>query len=181
MQINQLCYFLQEVRYCEAVKKLEFDRQLGPYALNHFGEWKHLSNYITEKIIARIGKGLLLTCGTYIQVCISLFVEIFCLCGQPNVSISFVINFLRVCLNWLVLKRVSFVRTPWKYKKSQVILFMYILTWGMDMHKPQTYCHVLHQQNQEQRYLSVFLLSLYLASRRHLLKYKPWYLFILFE
>ncbi|KAJ8622893.1 hypothetical protein MRB53_031422 [Persea americana] len=44
----------EEVRYCEAVKNLEFDRQLGPYALNHFGEWKHLSNYITKKIIERI-------------------------------------------------------------------------------------------------------------------------------
>ncbi|KAF8407680.1 hypothetical protein HHK36_006815 [Tetracentron sinense] len=44
----------EEERYCEAVKKLEFDQQLGPYALNHFGDWKQISNYITKSTIERI-------------------------------------------------------------------------------------------------------------------------------
>uniref|UniRef100_A0A2N9IEW9 Protein AAR2 homolog n=1 Tax=Fagus sylvatica TaxID=28930 RepID=A0A2N9IEW9_FAGSY len=44
----------EEERYCEAVKSLEFDRQLGPYNLSQYGDWKHLSNYITNTIIERI-------------------------------------------------------------------------------------------------------------------------------
>ncbi|KAL6007444.1 hypothetical protein ACLOJK_032941 [Asimina triloba] len=45
---------IKEASYCEAVRKLEFDRHSGPYALNHYGEWKHLSNYITKRTIERI-------------------------------------------------------------------------------------------------------------------------------
>lgn len=41
----------EEERYSQAVRNLEFDRQLGPYALSQFGEWKLLSNYITQNII----------------------------------------------------------------------------------------------------------------------------------
>nr|XP_023921714.1 protein AAR2 homolog [Quercus suber] len=41
----------EEERYCQAVKSLEFDRQLGPYNLSQYGDWKHLSNYITKSII----------------------------------------------------------------------------------------------------------------------------------
>ncbi|XP_058087854.1 uncharacterized protein LOC131234883 [Magnolia sinica] len=44
----------EEGRYCEAVKNLEFDRQLGPYSLNQFGEWKQISNYITKNTVERI-------------------------------------------------------------------------------------------------------------------------------
>ncbi|KAK7826553.1 protein aar2 like protein [Quercus suber] len=44
----------EEERYCQAVKSLEFDRQLGPYNLSQYGDWKHLSNYITKSIIERI-------------------------------------------------------------------------------------------------------------------------------
>ncbi|XP_077243948.1 AAR2 protein family isoform X2 [Tasmannia lanceolata] len=44
----------EERRYCEAVKNMEFDHQLGPYGLNHFGEWKQISNYITKNTIERI-------------------------------------------------------------------------------------------------------------------------------
>ncbi|TMW91280.1 hypothetical protein EJD97_014521 [Solanum chilense] len=41
-------------RYAQAVKKLEFDRQLGPYALDQYGDWKRLSNFITKTTIGRI-------------------------------------------------------------------------------------------------------------------------------
>lgn len=44
----------EEERYCQAVKKLEFDQQLGPYALSQYGHWKRLSNYITKSTIERI-------------------------------------------------------------------------------------------------------------------------------
>nr|CAD1842683.1 unnamed protein product [Ananas comosus var. bracteatus] len=44
----------EDCRYSEAVKRLEFDNQLGPYSLDHYGEWKQLSNYITPTIIERI-------------------------------------------------------------------------------------------------------------------------------
>ncbi|XP_050262636.1 uncharacterized protein LOC126707076 isoform X7 [Quercus robur] len=44
----------EEERYCQAIKSLEFDRQLGPYNLSQYGDWKHLSNYITKGIIERI-------------------------------------------------------------------------------------------------------------------------------
>lgn len=46
---------MQEGRYSEAVKNLEFDRNLGPYALKHFGEWKQISNYITKHTMDRLG------------------------------------------------------------------------------------------------------------------------------
>ncbi|XP_065630515.1 uncharacterized protein LOC112003770 isoform X2 [Quercus suber] len=44
----------EEERYCQAVRSLEFDGQLGPYNLSQYGDWKHLSNYITKSIIERI-------------------------------------------------------------------------------------------------------------------------------
>ncbi|CAN6484612.1 unnamed protein product [Victoria cruziana] len=44
----------EEERYCMAVKKFEFDQQLGPYALEHFREWKQLSGYINKDVIERI-------------------------------------------------------------------------------------------------------------------------------
>ncbi|XP_073000009.1 uncharacterized protein [Typha latifolia] len=44
----------EEGRYSEAVKQLEFDHQLGPYGLDHCGEWKQLSNYISQSIIERV-------------------------------------------------------------------------------------------------------------------------------
>ncbi|KAI7739375.1 hypothetical protein M8C21_010718 [Ambrosia artemisiifolia] len=45
----------EEERFSQAVKSLEFDRYLGPYALSQYGEWKMLSNYITKNVIERIG------------------------------------------------------------------------------------------------------------------------------
>ncbi|KAJ0962740.1 hypothetical protein J5N97_027862 [Dioscorea zingiberensis] len=44
----------EECSYAEAVKRFEFDGQLGPYALDHFGEWKRLSSYITNSTIERL-------------------------------------------------------------------------------------------------------------------------------
>ncbi|KAL1811567.1 hypothetical protein ACET3Z_021632 [Daucus carota] len=44
----------EEERYAQAVRSLEFDRELGPYALDQFKEWKVLSNYITQSTIERI-------------------------------------------------------------------------------------------------------------------------------
>ncbi|XP_073310292.1 uncharacterized protein [Primulina huaijiensis] len=44
----------EEERYYEAVKRLEFDAQLGPYSLSQYVEWKHLSNYINKATIDRI-------------------------------------------------------------------------------------------------------------------------------
>jgi hypothetical protein len=46
---------VKEESYCQAVKGLEFDRQLGPYNLSQYGDWKHLSNFITKTVIERIG------------------------------------------------------------------------------------------------------------------------------
>ncbi|KAF5457500.1 hypothetical protein F2P56_021599 [Juglans regia] len=43
----------EEESYCQAVKSLEFDRQLGPYNLSQNGDWKQLSNYISKSIIVR--------------------------------------------------------------------------------------------------------------------------------
>ncbi|KAK4426571.1 protein AAR2 [Sesamum alatum] len=43
----------QEERYSDAVKRLEFDKQLGPYPLSQYGDWKRLSNYITKDIVER--------------------------------------------------------------------------------------------------------------------------------
>ncbi|XP_044468855.1 protein AAR2 homolog isoform X2 [Mangifera indica] len=44
----------EEMRYCQAVRSLEFDRQLGPYTLSRYGDWKRLSNYITKSTIERL-------------------------------------------------------------------------------------------------------------------------------
>ncbi|XP_052197837.1 uncharacterized protein LOC127804839 [Diospyros lotus] len=44
----------EEERYSQAVKSLEFDRQLGPYTLSQYGDWMRLSNYITKSIIERL-------------------------------------------------------------------------------------------------------------------------------
>ncbi|XP_031474511.1 uncharacterized protein LOC116246788 [Nymphaea colorata] len=44
----------EEERYYTAVKKFEFDQQLGPYALEHFREWKQISGYINKDVIKRI-------------------------------------------------------------------------------------------------------------------------------
>uniref|UniRef100_A0A7C8ZTH8 Protein AAR2 homolog n=1 Tax=Opuntia streptacantha TaxID=393608 RepID=A0A7C8ZTH8_OPUST len=44
----------EEERYAQAVKCLEFDRQLGPYLLDEYGDWKRLSNFITKDVIERI-------------------------------------------------------------------------------------------------------------------------------
>ncbi|KAL1308172.1 hypothetical protein HN51_050112 [Arachis hypogaea] len=44
----------EEERYIQAVKNLEFDRQLGPYNLSHYEEWKQLSNFITKSVIERL-------------------------------------------------------------------------------------------------------------------------------
>ncbi|WOL02859.1 hypothetical protein Cni_G11578 [Canna indica] len=44
----------EEGRYSEAVRRLEFDTHLGPYALDRYGEWKQLSNFITQNIIDRL-------------------------------------------------------------------------------------------------------------------------------
>ncbi|XP_027331630.1 protein AAR2 homolog isoform X2 [Abrus precatorius] len=44
----------EEERYSQAVKNLEFDRQLGPYNLNRYEDWKRLSNFITKSVIERI-------------------------------------------------------------------------------------------------------------------------------
>ncbi|KAJ6801404.1 protein AAR2-like protein [Iris pallida] len=44
----------EETRYSEAVQRFEFDRQLGPYALEQFAEWRQLSGYITKETIERI-------------------------------------------------------------------------------------------------------------------------------
>ncbi|KAL8257234.1 hypothetical protein R6Q59_029275 [Mikania micrantha] len=44
----------EEERYSQAVRRLEFDKYLGPYNLSKFGEWKMLSTYITKNVIERI-------------------------------------------------------------------------------------------------------------------------------
>ncbi|XP_073144694.1 uncharacterized protein [Henckelia pumila] len=44
----------EEEGYYHAVKRLEFDAQLGPYSLSQYTEWKHLSNYINKATIDRI-------------------------------------------------------------------------------------------------------------------------------
>ncbi|KAL5811739.1 hypothetical protein ACOSQ3_026689 [Xanthoceras sorbifolium] len=44
----------EEVRYVQAIRSLEFDRQLGPYTLSQYGDWKRLSNYITKSTIERL-------------------------------------------------------------------------------------------------------------------------------
>lgn len=44
----------EEERYTQAVKNMEFDRQLGPYNLSHYEDWKRLSNFITKSVIERL-------------------------------------------------------------------------------------------------------------------------------
>ncbi|KAL0431377.1 UNVERIFIED_CONTAM: protein AAR2 [Sesamum radiatum] len=44
----------EEERDTDAVKRLEFDKQLGPYTLSQYGDWKHLSSYITKDTVERI-------------------------------------------------------------------------------------------------------------------------------
>ncbi|KAG2391308.1 uncharacterized protein HKW66_Vig0129310 [Vigna angularis] len=44
----------EEERYSQAVKNLEFDRQLGPYNISHYEDWKRLSNFITKNVIERL-------------------------------------------------------------------------------------------------------------------------------
>ncbi|KAL9230076.1 hypothetical protein vseg_005468 [Gypsophila vaccaria] len=44
----------EEERYAQAVKRMEFDRHIGPYSLSDYGDWKRLSNYITKDVIDRI-------------------------------------------------------------------------------------------------------------------------------
>ncbi|KAJ4706956.1 AAR2 protein family [Melia azedarach] len=41
----------EEASYAQAVRSLEFDKQLGPYTLSQYGEWKRLSSYITKSCI----------------------------------------------------------------------------------------------------------------------------------
>ncbi|KAL1215272.1 hypothetical protein V5N11_017036 [Cardamine amara subsp. amara] len=43
----------EEERYSQAVRSLEFDKYLGPYNLSQYGEWKHLSNYITKDVVEK--------------------------------------------------------------------------------------------------------------------------------
>lgn len=44
----------EDERYRLAVKNMEFDRQLGPYNLSHYEDWKRLSDFITKSIIERL-------------------------------------------------------------------------------------------------------------------------------
>ncbi|KAM3393488.1 hypothetical protein ACQJBY_014289 [Aegilops geniculata] len=44
----------EEIRYSEAVKRFEFDDQLGPYNLDSFGDWKQLSSYLSQNVIERL-------------------------------------------------------------------------------------------------------------------------------
>lgn len=46
----------QEERYSDGVKRLEFDKHLGPYTLSQYGDWKHLSNYITRDTVDHLGR-----------------------------------------------------------------------------------------------------------------------------
>lgn len=60
--------FVKAERYCQAVRRMEFDRQLGPYELNRYGDWKRLSNYITKDTIQRLGMHFT-TLGTLVTFC----------------------------------------------------------------------------------------------------------------
>ncbi|CAN6270898.1 unnamed protein product [Urochloa humidicola] len=44
----------EEIRYSEAVRRFEFDDQLGPYNLESYGDWKQLSNYLSQSAIERL-------------------------------------------------------------------------------------------------------------------------------
>ena len=50
---------IKEERFCEAVRRLEFDRHLGPYNLSQYATWKRLSNYITKSTIEWIGTNVI--------------------------------------------------------------------------------------------------------------------------
>lgn len=55
----------EEERYAQAVKHFEFDKNLGPYSLNDYADWKRLSNYITKDVIEHIepiGGEITVTC-----------------------------------------------------------------------------------------------------------------------
>ena len=95
--LSHFSYFKEE-RYCQAVKRLEFDRQLGPYNLSQYGDWKHLSNYITKSIIERLGKFHLTTLGAlntaiyyeFLYNCrLCLIYYLFSICIYVSFSINF--------------------------------------------------------------------------------------------
>ncbi|PAN36983.1 hypothetical protein PAHAL_7G022900 [Panicum hallii] len=44
----------EEIRYSEAVRRFEFDDQLGPYNLDSYGDWKQLSSYLSQSAIERL-------------------------------------------------------------------------------------------------------------------------------
>ncbi|XP_066348471.1 uncharacterized protein [Miscanthus floridulus] len=44
----------EDIRYSEAVRRFEFDDQLGPYNLDSYGDWKQLSNYLSPNVIDRL-------------------------------------------------------------------------------------------------------------------------------
>ncbi|XP_031745004.1 protein AAR2 homolog isoform X1 [Cucumis sativus] len=44
----------EEGQFREAIRRLEFDRQLGPYNLGQYGEWKRMSNHINSTTIKRL-------------------------------------------------------------------------------------------------------------------------------
>ncbi|KAJ4788642.1 AAR2 family protein [Rhynchospora pubera] len=44
----------EDFRYSEAVERLEFDSQLGPYQLDRYTEWQQLSNFLSQDIIERL-------------------------------------------------------------------------------------------------------------------------------
>uniref|UniRef100_A0A0D9XAW5 AAR2 N-terminal domain-containing protein n=1 Tax=Leersia perrieri TaxID=77586 RepID=A0A0D9XAW5_9ORYZ len=44
----------EEIRYTEAVRRFEFDSQLGPYNLDSFGDWKQLSSYLSQSVIEHL-------------------------------------------------------------------------------------------------------------------------------
>uniref|UniRef100_A0A7N0ZQY8 AAR2 protein n=1 Tax=Kalanchoe fedtschenkoi TaxID=63787 RepID=A0A7N0ZQY8_KALFE len=44
----------EEERYRSAVKGFMFDKQLGPYPINQYVEWKRLSSFVTKAVIDRI-------------------------------------------------------------------------------------------------------------------------------
>ena len=104
--------FVKEERYCQAVKSLEFDRQLGPYNLSQYGDWKHLSNYITKSIIERIGLFHLTTLGAlntaiyyeFLYHCrLCLIYYLFSICVYVSFSINFSFSFMLVIFRCFLL------------------------------------------------------------------------------
>ncbi|RLM75451.1 hypothetical protein C2845_PM15G01100 [Panicum miliaceum] len=49
----------EEIGYSEAVRRFEFDDQLGPYNLDSFGDWKQLSSYLSQSAIERLERASL--------------------------------------------------------------------------------------------------------------------------